>query len=220
MNRMNARRIWTVIGGIVALAVAAAGWHLRGCLVEQKAAVSQVRARWSKVRMVTQRYFDEQFAFHDAAEIFLDNIHGQVPTVASIESGKKGLISRINILDRDCNDLRSARYDFSNAWANMETTFLVKHSAWGDISGLCAGWLPLAEQLRSLDSRQVASNRKYRQEFYSTKAQIDDFGRNIQRNREAERKQANDVEDVFTIIANRNVFFNCWTCTKIALGSK
>ncbi len=217
---MTARRTWAVIAGVVAVAVGAIGWDLRGCVAEQKGTVSQVRELWSKVRMNTQKYFDEQSAFHDKAGIFLDKIGGSNPTAASIERDKQWLISGIETLNRDCNHVRGARYNFSNAWAHMERMFLVQHSAWPDISGQCAGWLPLIEQLRSVDSRELASNRQYRQQFYSTKDQMDIFYQDLQRNREAERKQAKDVEEIFRIIDSRDLLANCWTCMKIAVGSK
>ena len=217
---MTTGRIWGVIGAAVLLVVGAIGWHLRGCVTDQKAGVSEVGKCWLKVRTTTQKYYDEQSAFHDEADWFMDNIGKRKPTAASIEKDKRHLVSSVKTLDHDCNDVRSARYEFLRSWSNMENMFLVKHTNWGDISGLCAGWLPLAQELMAIDAKELASSDKARQDFYSTKPQIEDFSRNLQRNREAERRQASDIEGVFGNISNRSMFSNSWICMKIAFGSK
>jgi hypothetical protein len=205
---------WKVVCGICAVLVGASGFYLKSCTGAQNDSLAASKRHWGDVRETTQTYYDRQEAFNSAVMGFFDDIKARSRNAKTLEGDKQNLIGIVGKLHDSCEEVKKARYDFMNDWSNLETAFLLRHTTFSNISDQCKGWLPLAQELSQVDSEDLCTDQKYRDDFLGTKSQIIDFKKYLDNNRKAEQEAATGYDADFRSISNRGIFLNCWTCVK------
>jgi hypothetical protein len=205
---------WKIIAGICAALVTASGFYLKSCTGAQNDVLAAAEKDWHRVRTATQAYYDRQDAFNSAVIGLFDHISADSRDPTILEKDKQSVMAVATNLQNSCEEVKKARYEFMNDWANLETVFLLKHNTFNSIGDQCKGWLPMAQELGEVDSEELCTNQQYRNDFIETKGQIEDFKKNLEKNRRAEEQVAAEYETQFRSMSNHGIMLNCWTCVK------